>query len=82
VPDVPVSSFELILPQGKYSALAANADLCKNVKRLVMPTEFVGQNGAKLNESTKISVTGCKKAKKVSKKKHHKAKKHSKGKTK
>jgi len=74
VPDVPVSSFELVLPEGKYSALAANADLCKNSKKLTMPTEFVGQNGAKINESTKISVTGCPKAKKAK----HKAKKHKK----
>ncbi|HWY17650.1 MAG TPA: hypothetical protein VNY27_02940 [Solirubrobacteraceae bacterium] len=28
VPDVPVSSFELYLPQGPYSALAANTNLC------------------------------------------------------
>ena len=28
VPDVPVGSFELNLPQGPYSALAANANLC------------------------------------------------------
>jgi hypothetical protein len=28
VPDVPVHSFELYLPQGGYSALAANGDLC------------------------------------------------------
>jgi hypothetical protein len=28
VPDVPVGSFELVLPQGRYSALAANGDLC------------------------------------------------------
>ena len=74
VPDAPVSSFELTLPQGKYSALTANADLCKNSKKLTMPTEFVGQNGAKINESTKISVTGCPKAKKAK----HKAKKHKK----
>jgi len=29
VPDVPVNSFELYLPQGKFSALAANGNLCK-----------------------------------------------------
>jgi hypothetical protein len=28
IPDVPVSSFELTLPQGPFSALAANANLC------------------------------------------------------
>jgi hypothetical protein len=40
VPDVPVSSFELTLPQGKFSALTANGDLCnpsvtKTVKKKV-----------------------------------------------
>jgi hypothetical protein len=88
IPDVPVSSFELYLPQGPYSALTANANLCaltrtvalkrKLVKRvrgrlvhrtvtvrtlepasLVMPSEFVAQNGAVLEQSTKIEVTGC-----------------------
>ena len=28
VPDVPVGTFELTLPQGKFSALAANGNLC------------------------------------------------------
>jgi uncharacterized repeat protein (TIGR01451 family) len=60
-PDVPLTSFELTLPQGKFSALAANGNLCKS--KLAMPTEFVAQNGAKINESTKISVTGCAKSK-------------------
>ncbi|HEY5342095.1 MAG TPA: hypothetical protein VIJ66_00330 [Solirubrobacteraceae bacterium] len=60
VPDAPVGSFELNLPEGKYSALAANGNLCKS--RLKMPTEFVAQNGAKINESTPIAVTGCKPA--------------------
>lgn len=64
VPDVPVNSFELYLPQGANSALAAPADLCKSRGRLKMPTEFVGQNGAVMKQSTKISVTGCKAIKK------------------
>ncbi len=63
VPDVPVGSFELRLPQGPYSALAANGNLCKD--KLAMPTEFVAQNGAEIHETTKIQVTGCPKAKKA-----------------
>jgi hypothetical protein len=66
LPDVPVSTFELYLPQGKYSALAANGNLC-NSRLLTMPTEFVAQDGAKIHQSTKISVTGCPKAKKAKK---------------
>lgn len=58
-PDTPFSDFELTLPQGPYSALAANANLC--AKKLVMPTEFLAQNGALVKQSTPISVTGCKK---------------------
>ena len=73
VPDVPVSTFELNLPQGKYSALAANGNLCTQQSKLTMPTEFVAQNGAVIHESTKITVTGCPKAGKAKKKarKHH-----------
>jgi hypothetical protein len=65
VPDVPVSSFELRLPQGRYSALAANGNLCKN--KLTMPTTFIAQNGAVIKQSTKINVTGCPKPKKAKK---------------
>jgi hypothetical protein len=57
VPDVPISSFELYLPEGKNSALAANGNLC--TQKLVMPTVFVGQNGDELRQSTPIGVTGC-----------------------
>jgi hypothetical protein len=60
VPDAPVTSFDLTLPEGRYSALTANGSLCRS--RLSMPTEFTGQNGAVLEQSTKISVTGCAKA--------------------
>ena len=101
VPDQPVTSFELTLPEGPYSALAANGNLCKptttkTVKKkvkvkvkghektetrkvkqtepesLVMPTEFVGQNGAVIHQSTPVSVTSCPKAKPA--KKAHKPK--------
>jgi hypothetical protein len=69
VPDVPVSEFELTLPQGKYSALAANlpssahGSFCG--QKLAMPTEFVAQNGAVIHQSTPVSVTGCPKTKKA-----------------
>jgi hypothetical protein len=76
VPDVPVGSFELKLPQGPYSALAANGSLCRD--KLVMPTEFVAQNGAVIHQTTKIAVTGCPKAVRHERKKAHK--KHGKGK--
>jgi hypothetical protein len=61
VPDQPVGSFELTLPQGSDSALAANGDLCTS--KLEMPTVFVAQNGAEIHENTPIGVTGCAKVK-------------------
>ncbi len=70
VPDAPVGTFELTLPQGPYSALAANGNLCK--QKLAMPTEFLGQNGALIKTSTKIAVTGCGKSKKTKKTSHKK----------
>jgi hypothetical protein len=75
VPDAPVGSFELTLPQGPYSALAANGNLCKST--LKMPTSFTAQNGATIKQSTPIGVTGCAKHKKAKKKT---AKRHRKGK--
>jgi hypothetical protein len=63
VPDVPIQSFELNLPQGPYSALAANGNLCKVKGGLKMPTAFTGHNGAVLHQNTPISVTGCSKSK-------------------
>jgi hypothetical protein len=72
IPDQPVTSFELTLPAGKDSALAANGNLCKVKGGLKMPTAFVAQNGLTLSQSTPIQVTGCPKvkAKKARKAKH------------
>jgi hypothetical protein len=65
VPDVQVSSFELYLPQGPDSALAANGNLC--TQKLVMPSTFTAQDGAVLKQNTKIEVTDCPKTKKKAK---------------
>ena len=61
VPDQPFSTFELTLPEGPYSALAANSNLCAS--KLTMPNEFIAQNGASIYQSTPIAVTGCAKTK-------------------
>jgi hypothetical protein len=58
IPDVPVKNFELYLPEGKYSALAASGNLCTG-GALAMPTQFIAQDGARLDQNTKIAVTGC-----------------------
>ena len=65
VPDTPFNTFALTLPEGPYSALAANGDLCTS--KLAMPTTFVAQNGAEVHESSPVGVTGCAKAKKLTK---------------
>ncbi len=70
IPDAPVGSFELTLPQGPDSALAANGNLCNT--KLVMPTAFTAQNGDEIHRNTPITTTGC--PKKTKKAKHHKGK--------
>ena len=67
VADAPISSFELSLPEGPHSGLAAvvpakaKGNLCG--QSLTMPTTITGQNGAQVKQGTKIKVTGCPKRK-------------------
>ncbi len=69
-PDVPINSFELTLPTGPRSALAANDNFCfktvihhkhktKQRIKLIMPTTITGHNGAVVKQNTVIAVTGC-----------------------
>jgi hypothetical protein len=79
VPDAPISSFELKLPEGPHSGLAAvlpakaKGSLCGS--SLTMPTTLTGQNGAQVKQNTKITVTGCPKAKKKAKARKRRKKK-------
>jgi len=67
VPDTPFKTFELTLPQGRYSALGANLPVKAKGSfcglKLIMPTEFVAQNGLEIHQNTPITITGCPKAK-------------------
>ena len=70
VPDTPFNTFELTLPQGKFSALASNlpasakGSFCG--QNLKMPTLFDAQNGMEVKQNTQITVTGCPKKKALS----------------
>jgi hypothetical protein len=68
VPDAPISTFDLVLPEGPHSALAAYGNLCNT--HLNMPTALTGQNGAQVKQTTRLAVSGCPKAKKHGKAKH------------
>ncbi len=78
IPDVPISTFEVTLPEGRYSALGtgfipakAKGSLCAT--KLAIPTAITAQNRAVIKQSTKIEVTGCPTAKKASRTKARKA---------
>jgi hypothetical protein len=77
IPDQPVTSFELTLPKGPYSALTNNGNLCEVKGGLKMPTALVAQNGLTIHRSTPIGVSGCPKHKVKKARKSAKHSKHS-----
>ena len=60
VPDIPLRSVELTLPEGAYSALGTDTELCR--QKLQMPAALTGQNGAVVHASVRVGVTRCPKA--------------------
>lgn len=68
-PDVPFENIEVSVPSGPFSEFAANlpakakGNLCG--QKLVMPTLLKAQNGLEIKRNLAIGVTGCKKAKKL-----------------
>ena len=57
VPDAPFETFELNLPEGPHSALAAN--VAPRSTAIELPTVLTAQNRAVLKQATRIAVTGC-----------------------
>lgn len=62
-PDAPFTTFVTVLPAGPHGVLTPNVaeskhfDLCG--ERLVMPTTLAAQNGAAIEQDTKIQVAEC-----------------------
>jgi hypothetical protein len=58
VPDAPVGSFELVLPQGPYSALTANANLCALTRTVLVKKKVtVRIRGRKRTVTRKVKGT-------------------------
>jgi hypothetical protein len=58
IPDEPVGSFELTLPEGKFSALAANGDLCKQKRTVTVSKKVtIRVHGHKRKVTRKVKKT-------------------------
>jgi hypothetical protein len=71
VPDAPVSTFELRLPEGPHSILGAYFPVSAKDGfcglNLTMPTTLTAQDGAVVKQDTAISINGCPPAVKITK---------------
>ncbi len=63
VPDVPITTFELNLPEGPFPLFGRNlpalarGSFCSS--KLILPTTIVAQNGDQRTRRTKLAVSGC-----------------------
>ncbi len=62
-PDAPFTVFETVLPAGPHGVLTPNVAEAKKFslcgESLAMPTTITGQNGAVVEQKTKIAISGC-----------------------
>jgi hypothetical protein len=64
IPDAPFSTFETVLPAGRYSQFTsarstsqAQASQCG--ENLIAPVSMTAQNGASITTNTRMQITGC-----------------------
>jgi hypothetical protein len=60
IPDAPISSFEFSAPKGPHALFGAFGNFCQ--KQLRMPVTMTGQNGAVINQNTRVQVEDCPKS--------------------
>jgi hypothetical protein len=62
-PDAPFTVFETVLPAGPHGVLTPNVAEAKQFslcgESLQMPTTITAQNGARLEQATKVAISGC-----------------------
>jgi hypothetical protein len=62
-PDAPFTVFETVLPAGPHGVLTPNVPEAKRFslcgETLAMPTTMIAQNGMRIEQETKVQVTGC-----------------------
>jgi hypothetical protein len=62
-PDAPFTVFETVLPAGPHGVLTPNVAESKRFslcgETLMMPTTMIAQNGMRIDQETKVQVTGC-----------------------
>ncbi len=57
LPDVPISSLDIDLPEGPHSLLTTSSVLCPGP--LALQTVLLAQNGAQISRTTNVSVVAC-----------------------